>query len=383
MEIYLDNSATTKQYDEVSEKMFEAMKDCYGNPSSLHRKGLEAEKLVKEARRNVASLIGASDDEIHFTSCATESNNTVFFGLAEAKKKQGKRIITTKIEHPSILEPAKKLEQMGFDVKYLDVDKDCKVKLDQLKEYLNDETILISVMLVNNETGAIQPLQEIARIRDGFNRAIPLHCDAVQGLGKVDCNLVGVNLMSGSAHKLHGPKGMGMLYADKGFNLKPYILGGGQERGFRSGTENLPGIVGFGLASKIAKERQRDNLEKMAKVKDYLLNGLCTELDDILINSPKDGCPSILNVSFLGTRGEVILHTLEQDGIFVSTGSACSSNKNQKGSHVLDAMGLSFKEIEGAIRFSFNEFNTVQEMDFVIDRTVNAVKRFRKLGTFR
>lgn len=405
MQVYLDNSATTRQYDEVTEKMCEVMKETYGNPSSLHRKGLDAEKLVKEARKDVASLIGASAEEITFTSCGTESNNTVLFGVAEAKKRQGKRIITSKVEHPAILEPAKKLEAMGYDIKYLDVDRNCQVNLDQLREYINEETILISVMRVNNETGAIMPLDEIAKIRDEKNAKALLHTDAVQALGKVNCNvngsaclganetgLRGVDLMSGSAHKIHGPKGMGMLYVKKGASagsgaaksgIRPFILGGGQEKGFRSGTENVPGICGYGLAAKMAKDGMAKRIERMAEVRSYLLCGLKDGLDDILINSPEDGCASVLNVSFLGTRGEVILHTLEQAGIYVSTGSACSSNKNQKGSHVLDAMGLSFKEIEGAIRFSFSEFNTVEEMDYVLDKVVGAVKRFRKLGAFR
>ena len=393
MEVYLDNSATTKQYDQVTEKMCQAMKENFGNPSSLHRMGLNAEKLVKEAREQLGSMIGAKKEQVFFTSCGTESNNTVLFGTAEAKKRQCRKIITTKIEHPAILEPASRLEQMGFQVEYLDVDKNCQVDLEQLKNALSEDTMLISVMTVNNETGAGQPIDEIAKIKDEFNdkhgAKVWLHTDAVQALGKVDCNINGnfrgVDLISGSAHKIHGPKGMGLLYIRKGLNLKPYLLGGGQESHFRSGTENVPGIVGFGLASKMAMENFDQRVDNMARCRQYLLDGIKTNLSDILINSPEDdrACPSVLNVSFLGTRGEVILHTLEQDGIYVSTGSACSSNKNAKGSHVLNAMGLSFKEIEGAIRFSFSEFNTINEMDYCLEKITNAVNRFRKLGAFR
>lgn len=391
MIVYLDNSATTRQYDEVTEKMAKAMRETYGNPSSLHRMGLDGEKLVKEARKDVASLIGAGQDELYFTSCGTESNNTVLFGSAEAKKRNGKKIIVSKVEHPAVLEPAKKLEQMGFQVEYLDVDRKCQVNLDQLENALTEDTILVSVMTVNNETGTIMPIDKIGEIKEAYNKGhgtdIWLHTDAVQGLGKIQCNLggflKGVDLVSGSGHKIHGPKGMGMLYVKKGLNLKPYLLGGGQEGHFRSGTENVPGIVGFGLAAKMAQEGFKDRIDNMSKCRQYLLEGLKDGVKDIIINSPEDGCPSVLNVSFLGTRGEVTLHTLEQDGIYVSTGSACSSNKKSKGSHVLNAMGLSFKEIEGAIRFSFSEFNTIEEMDYTLDKVKNAVAKFRKLGAFR
>lgn len=393
MEVYLDNSATTRQYDQVTKAMINAMEDTYGNPSSLHRMGLGAEKLVKEARKNIADLIGSSTGETFFTSCGTESDNTALFGTAEAKKRNGKKIITTKVEHPAILEPLAKLEKMGFEVEYLDVDRNCQIDLDHLKNALTDDTMLISVMAVNNETGSILPIKEIGKIKEEYNKAhgtnIWLHTDAVQALGKIDCNLErnfkGVDILSGSGHKIHGPKGMGLLYFKKGLNLKPFILGGGQEAHFRSGTENVPGIVGFGLAAKIAREGFSQRTENMAKCRQYLLDGLKDGLNDIKVNSPQDekACPSVLNVSFMGTRGEVVLHTLEQDGIYVSTGSACSSNKNSKGSHVLNAMGLSFKEIEGAIRFSFSEFNTIEEMDYTLDKVIGAVTRFRKLGAFR
>lgn len=394
MLVYLDNSATTRPYDAVTAAMTEAMKDNFGNPSSLHSLGLQAEKEVKNARKTVAKCFGAGEDEIYFTSCGTESDNTVLMGTAQAKKRRGNKIIVSAVEHPAILEPAKRLESMGYKIDYIGVDRLCRLNLEQLAASLDDETILISVMGVNNETGTIMPIDKIAELKDAYNQKngtdIWLHCDAVQALGKVSVNVGkeyrGVDFISASAHKIHGPKGMGVLYAKKGLNLPPFMLGGGQERHMRSGTENTPGIIGFGKACEIADENFVQRTSAMKEARQYLLDLIKDQIGDIVINSPQDetGCPSVLNVSFLGTRGEVLLHTLEQDGIFVSTGSACSSNhSSSKGSHVLNAMGLSPKEIEGAIRFSFSEFNTREEMEYVADKLKTAVIRFRKLGSFR
>jgi len=394
MLVYLDNSATTRPYDAVTAAMTEAMKDNFGNPSSLHSLGLQAEKEVKNARKTVAKCFGAGEDEIYFTSCGTESDNTVLMGTAQAKKRRGNKIIVSAVEHPAILEPAKRLESMGYKIDYIGVDRLCRLNLEQLAASLDDETILISVMGVNNETGTIMPIDKIAELKDAYNQKngtdIWLHCDAVQALGKIPVNVGrkyrGVDFVSASAHKIHGPKGMGVLYAKKGLNLPPFMLGGGQERHMRSGTENTPGIIGFGKACEIADENFVQRTSAMKEARQYLLDLIKDQIGDIVINSPQDetGCPSVLNVSFLGTRGEVLLHTLEQDGIFVSTGSACSSNhSSSKGSHVLNAMGLSPKEIEGAIRFSFSEFNTREEMEYVADKLKTAVIRFRKLGSFR
>lgn len=394
MLVYLDNSATTRPYDAVTAAMTEAMKDNFGNPSSLHSLGLQAEKEVKNARKTVAKCFGAGEDEIYFTSCGTESDNTVLMGTAQAKKRRGNKIIVSAVEHPAILEPAKRLESMGYKIDYIGVDRLCRLNLEQLAASLDGETILISVMGVNNETGTIMPIDKIAELKDAYNQKngtdIWLHCDAVQALGKVSVNVGreyrGVDFISASAHKIHGPKGMGVLYAKKGLNLPPFMLGGGQERHMRSGTENTPGIIGFGKACEIADENFVQRTSAMKEARQYLLDLIKDQIGDIVINSPQDetGCPSVLNVSFLGTRGEVLLHTLEQDGIFVSTGSACSSNhSSSKGSHVLNAMGLSPKEIEGAIRFSFSEFNTREEMEYVADKLKTAVIRFRKLGSFR
>lgn len=394
MLVYLDNSATTRQYDQVTAAMTEAMRDNFGNPSSLHSLGLKAEKEVKASRRLIAKSLGAGEDEIYFTSCGTESDNTVLMGAAQAKKRKGKKIIVSAVEHPAILEPAKRLEAMGYEVEYIGVDRMCRLNLEQLKNALSEDTILISVMGVNNETGAIMPIDKIAELKQEYNNRtgadIWLHCDAVQAFGKIPVNVKkeynGVDFLSASAHKIHGPKGMGVLYVRKGLNLPPFMLGGGQERHMRSGTENTPGIIGFGKACEIADGNFAKRTEAMREAKDYLLKLIKDRVSDIAVNSPADetAAPSVLNLSFMGTRGEVLLHTLEQDGIFVSTGSACSSNHStSKGSHVLNAMGLSPKEIEGAIRFSFSEFNTKEEMEYVAEKVKTAVERFRRLGSFR
>ncbi|MGN0718642.1 MAG: cysteine desulfurase family protein [Anaerovoracaceae bacterium] len=390
--VYLDNSATTRQYDQVTEVMAEAMRENYGNPSSLHMLGVEAEKKVRSSRKILAAALGASEEEFFFTSGGTESDNTVLFGVAEARKRTGKKIITTAVEHPAILEPAKRLEAMGFTVEYIGVDRNCHLNMDQLVSAIDDETILISVMGVNNEAGTILPIGEIAALKDRYNREhktdILLHSDAVQAFGKVPVDLKGaykgVDFLSVSGHKIHGPKGIGGLYIRKGIHLPPFLSGGGQERHMRSGTENTPGIIGFGKAAEMGMADFAKRTEAMKKARTRLLEGLLAEIPDIRINSPQDetASPSVLNVSFLGTRGEVLLHTLEQEGIFVSTGSACSSNKKGR-SHVLTAMGLSDKEIEGAIRFSFSEENTLEEMDYTVEKVKAAVTRFRRLGSFR
>ena len=378
MLIYLDNSATTRQYDAVTQAMKEAMEDSFGNPSSLHSLGLKSEKLMRESRRTVAKTMGAAEGEIIFTSGGTESDNTALFGIAHARKRDGKKIITSCVEHPAVLEACRALEQEGFTVEYIGVDDKCRLNMEQLAAAINEETTLMSIMTVNNETGTIMPVEEIAAMK---GRAV-FHTDAVQGYGKVDLTHTGADLISVSGHKIHGPKGMGALYVRKGVRLPAFIVGGGQEGHMRSGTENVPGIIGLGKAAELACSDIKGRTAKMRAARDYLLEGLLDGLSDIRVNSPEDGAAGVLNLSFLGTRGEVLLHTLEQDGIFVSTGSACSSNKKGQ-SHVLKAMGLKDKEIEGAIRFSFSEFNTIEEMDYVIEKVKAAVTRFRRLGSFR
>lgn len=391
MEIYLDNSSTTKPYSQVVEKYANLMELSYGNPSSLHRKGLEAEGIIKSARKKIAKIMNCSDGEIYFNSGGTEGDNTCILGAALKKIREGKKILVSSVEHPAVLEPANKLERMGFKVVYLPVTNSGEIDLEAFKNSLSDDVTLISVMTVNNETGNIPRLREIADIKLNFEKKtgkkILFHTDYVQGLGKVKLDLKReeyIDMLTTSAHKIHGPKGVGFMYLKKGVTINPFMIGGGQENHFRSGTENVPGIGSFSIALDLAYGDFDKRLEHINRVREYLLKGIEENLKDVKINSPKDKiCPSVLNVSFLGTRGEVILHSLENEGIYVSTGSACSSNKAKKGSHVLKAMGLKDNEIEGAIRFSFSEFNTLNEMDFVLDKLITVVNRFRKLGTFR
>lgn len=378
--IYLDNSATTRQYDEVTAQMVRCMEEEFGNPSSLYSLGITAEKRIKESRKAVLQSMGREKDEgkLYFTSGGTEADNMAIFGAAEARQRRGKRIVTSAVEHPAVLEACHKLEQQGFEVITIGVDENCRLKMEQLKTAIDENTILITIMQVNNETGAIFPIDEIAELKKEHTL---LHSDCVQSFGKVTLPAK-ADLISLSGHKIHGPKGVGALFIKNGIHLPPFLVGGGQEEHMRSGTENVPAIAGFGTAASIAAERRVHRIETMKAVKKYLRQGLKDQVSDILFNGPEEGSPSVLNVSFLGTRAEVLLHTLEQDEIYISTGSACSSNKKGQ-SHVLKAMGRKDREIEGAIRFSFNEFNTVEEMDIVLDRVKSAVSRFRKLGSFR
>ncbi len=386
MFVYLDNSATTKPYKEVVEETIKYMDTHFGNPSSLHRIGINAEKALKEARKSVAVSLGAKEEEILFTSGGTEADNTALFGAVQARKRRGNKIITSQIEHPAVLESCRKLEESGFRVSYLPVDEKGVIDLEALESELDEQTILISVMHVNNEVGSIQPISEIIDLKNKIGSKsgteILFHTDAVQSYGKLPIQLNGIDLMSVSGHKIHGPKGVGALFIRKGLNVQPYLFGGGQERGMRSGTENVPAAAGFGVAAEFTRRNLTKRIESMKKVKTFLEDGIRSEISDVRFNSTENGSPSILNVSFLGVRGEVLLHTLEQSEIYVSTGSACSSRKKGQ-SHVLKALGLSDREIEGAIRFSFSEFNSTAEMEYVLDRLKEAVNKYRKLGSFR
>ena len=391
MLVYLDNASTTKPYEEVVQSMNDVLLHNFGNPSSLHKMGLNAEKEVKKARAIIAETLGVEPNEITFTSGGTEADNSVISGIAQSKKKQGNKIITTKVEHPAVLSQCKKLEENGFDVAYIDVDEKCNLNLEQLESELNDRTILMTIMAANNEVGTCMPVAELARNKKdkGFNN-VCVHSDAIQAYGKIDLRNINADAMSLSGHKIHGAKGVGAIYTRSGVNWKPLMVGGGQERDLRSGTENVQGIVGFAKAAEMCFGNMEARINQMAKARNYLLNGIKSEIKDIKINGYDEEfqfgetqkfLPSILNVSFLGVRGEVLLHTLEQDNIFVSTRSACSSTSNT-GSHVLDAMGCTEKEIEGAIRFGFSQFNTIEEMDFVLDKLKQAIKKMRMLTQF-
>lgn len=381
MEVYLDNSATTKPTPEVIAAINRAYSDCYGNPSSLHRKGLEAEKILSHSRRLIASALGTTSEEIVFTSGGTESNNLAISGFLKKAKHINKQVVTTQIEHPSVLNVFKELEQNGFEVTYLNVDNSGILDLNEAQAVLEKNPALISVMLVNNETGAIQPITEIVKLIRSSGKKPILHVDAVQAFGKgpFEVNSLNVDLLSISGHKFHGPKGSGALFVKKGVRLEPLLYGGNQEAGLRSGTENVPAIAGMGTAAEQTFRSLTADLDKMKFLKDHLLNGIESSISDIRINSPSgENCaPHILNVSFLGVKSEILLHALEQDGIYVSAGSACSSRKKSY-SHVLQAMGRSEDELEGAIRFSICRFNDLTEIEYVVDKLQAQVTVIRK-----
>lgn len=362
-EIYFDNSATTQVLPQVAELACHMMCEEYGNPSALYRRGLAAEKLLKQARERVAKTLRVQPGEITFTSGGTEANNLALRGAADALKRQGRHIIVSAVEHPAILRTAEALAQQGFEVDYLPVDENCRVSPKKLAEMLRPDTILVSVMLVNNEVGAIQPIAELKQVLRELAPAALLHVDAVQGYGKmpIDPKAWGVDMLSVSGHKLHAPKGTGFLYIRDGVRVVPQLTGGGQEKVLRSGTENMPGICAFALAAQMAYDELAEREERAATVKATLLAGLA-DLPDWQVNSPEEALPNVLNISFAGVKSEVLLHMLEERGLMVSSGSACAAKKDAL-SHVLLAMGFDRSRIEGAIRFSFSCLNTQEEAE--------------------
>lgn len=380
--VYMDNSATTRQYSCVSEAMIKYAEEFYGNPSSLHSMGLTAENGVKNARKILASSIGAKPHELYFTSGGTEADNMALFGFAAKGKRRGNKIITTSVEHPAVLECCKKLQNEGFEIVYLNPDKTGRINLIELEEAIDENVILISVMGVNNETGAIFPLEEIYRIKERANKnrsyKIPLHSDMVQGFMKENIEFLEfADAISVSAHKIHGPKGIGALFVKEDYSIPALILGGGQENGLRSGTENVPAITGFAAAVEKACAALNNEYAKAEKFKKNFAAAIFDRIDDVILNgSMENASPYILNLSFMGVKAEVLLHVLEQDGIYISTGSACSSKSNRK-SHVLTAMGLSNERIDSAIRFSFGHFNDFSEIEYVMDKLQQGVKRLR------
>lgn len=371
-EAYLDNSATTRPCGEAVEKITHMLTENYGNPSSLHSRGLQAQLAVEQARESVAKAIGAQKKEIIFTSGGTEANNLAVFGAAQSRCRTGKKLITTAIEHPSVLEAAKQLEGEGFEVVRLAPDASGRFSTEALANALDASTVLVSLMLVNNETGAIQPIEEAAKIIKRSGAPALLHCDAVQAFGKLPVNVkkAGIDLMTVSAHKIHGPKGVGALYVRDGVRIIPRAFGGGQERALRSGTESTPLIAGFGAAVDALPDAGRQ-LDAMRGLREYAKE-LLTKLDGVLINSPDDALPYILNISCPGIRSEVMLHHLSAGGVFVSSGSACA--KGQK-SHVLTAMGFDRRRIDSALRISFSRNTTKEEIDLLATRLEDGLKR--------
>ena len=372
MEVYFDNAATTKIIPEVREIMLETMDVEYGNPSSMHIKGVQAENYLRNARNTIAKQLKCESKEIIFTSGGTESNNLALLGLALANKRAGNHIITTGIEHASVYNPVLYLQDLGFRVTFLKVDAKGKVDLQHLRESLDEDTILVSTMAVNNEIGAVEPIEEIAAIIKKYNeehdKNILYHVDAIQAFGKriLYPKRIGIDAMSMSGHKIHGPKGSGALFVDSRAKIKPVLYGGGQEKGLRSGTENTAAIAGMGKATEIMYNRIEENNHKMQLVKDALIQG-ATQIEGVTDNSGES--PHIASLSFRGVRSEVLLHALEDRGIYVSAGSACSSN-HPAISGVLTAIGLDKDLLESTLRFSFCEYNTVEEAEY----TVNVLK---------
>lgn len=367
--IYLDNASTTKP-SLLAVDAANAAFSAFGNPSSLHILGLEAERIIKAGRSIAAEKLSVNEKNIFFTSGGTESNNTAILGYALKNQKRGRHIITTKIEHPSVLEPFKYLEKQGFDVTYVGVNEDGTISLSEFENALKKDTILVSVMAVNNETGVIQPIDKLKPVMSEKSPNAVLHCDCVQAFLKVPLfpKKWGIDMLSVSGHKIHALKGTGMLYLADNIRIQPVLFGGGQEKGLRSGTENTAGIAAFTAAIKDAKQRKTDKrtefVEKIIK-----------KIPDVTVNGTGKNSGYILNVSFSGIKAEVLLHSLEVRGIYVSTGSACSSNKPQP-SHVLTAMGVSRQNIEGAIRFSFCEEDF--DCDYVVSVLAEEVEKIRK-----
>lgn len=377
MEVYFDNSATTKPYDAVIDSMTETMRNYYGNPSSAYSLGLKAELKMNESRDIVAHTLNCDRDEIIFTSGGSESNNFLIRGFV----KPGQQVITTKIEHPSVLNTCKALARKGIKVVYLNVDDKGKVDIEELKRNINKETRIVSIMHTNNEIGTVQDIEAIGKTIKEENSGIKFHVDAVQAYGKYDIDVkkCNIDLLSASGHKIHGPRGIGIAYVKKGLRPEPLIYGGGQERSFRSGTENLAAIVGFAEAAEKVYKNRKENFSKVTAVKEYFIEKL-NDIPNIKINSNgNDYSPYVLSVSFMGVRGEALLHLLEEKGIYVSTGSACSA-KNNEDSHVLKALGLKKKEIKGTIRFSFGEDNSKGEVDYTLKVLSESLKFLRSVG---
>ena len=382
--IYLDYSANTPADPQVLDRFCSVERRCIGNANSHHQAGTAARAEIDAATLKIAALLGVQPAEIIYTSGASESNNFALKGLARLSRHVGKHIISTPLEHSSVSGTLTALQEQGYEIDLVDIKRDGTIDLDHLKELLRSDTIVVAVTMVDSELGVVQPVQEIAEILKEYPHC-HLHVDATQAVGKIPVSFEGVDTMSLTAHKFYGLNGIGLLLKRRNLALEPLIHGGESTTIYRSGTPTVALASSLALALELAVEQLPEHAEAVQKANAFLRTELA-KYPKVRINSPEDetACPSVLNISFLDTRGEVLLHTLEQDGIYVSTGSACASNHaSVKGSHVLNAMGLSTKEIEGAIRFSFSEFNTIEEMEYTVEKVKAAVQRFRRLGSFR
>lgn len=380
MEAYLDNSATTRCYKEAAEKMYRVMTEEYGNPSSLHHKGIEAEQVLREAKKILAHNLKVQEKELYFTSGGTESDNLALIGCAYANQRAGKHLITTSIEHPAVLQAMQYLEGQGFRITYLPVDADGIVRLSDLEEALCEDTILVSVMYVNNEVGSVQPIAEIGELLKKRGKPVLFHVDAVQAYGKYQIHpkKLHIDLLSISSHKIHGPKGMGLLYVGEGVKIRPLLYGGGQQKDLRPGTENVPGIAGLGEAARKIYTDFEEKRECLYGLKEYFVKGI-QELEGVVVNGKtgRDSAPHIVSVSFEGVRSEVLLHALEDRGIYVSSGSACASN-HPAVSGTLKAMGIKRELLDSTLRFSFSEFTTEEELAYCLKTLGELLPMLRK-----
>lgn len=380
MEAYLDNSATTRCLPEVVEIVARTMTEEYGNPSSMHIKGLQAEKYVKEAKKTIAKVCKTEEKEIYFTSGGTESNNLAVIGSAMANKRRGMHIITTSIEHASVSGAMRYLEEQGFQVTYLSVDRWGCISLEELKQAVTKETILVSIMYVNNELGSVQHIPEITDIVKKKNPDTLIHVDAIQAFGKyrIYPKRQNIDLLSVSGHKIHGPKGVGFLYIHEKAKVSPILFGGGHQRNMRSGTENVSGVAGLGVAIEKAYENLSEKVESLYALKEAFMHGI-SALENTVVNNQagKESAPHIVSVRFLGVRSEVLLHALESRGIYVSAGSACASNKKNQVSATLKAIGLSNDQAESTIRFSFSVYTTKEQIDYCIQELKEILPKLR------
>ncbi len=381
MEVYLDNSATTRAYDCVGDLVRKVMCQDYGNPSSMHAKGVQAEHYIKETKEILAKLLKVKDKEIVFTSGGTESDNLALIGAARANRRRGNHLITSSIEHPAILNTMRYLEEEeDFRVTFLPVDRYGRVKLEALQEALCPETILVSIMYVNNEVGSVQPIRQAADMVKAYNKDILFHVDAVQGFGKyrIYPKKEKIDMLTLSGHKIHGPKGTGALYIGEQVKIKPIVFGGEQQKNIRSGTENVPGIAGLGLAAKTIYDGLEEKVDRMRALKARFIDGV-QKLDDITIHGLYDetSAPHIISVGFAGVRSEVLLHALEEKGIYVSSGSACASN-HPAISGVLKGIGAQKEYLDATLRFSMSEFTTEEEIDYTLETLYNLVPVLRR-----
>lgn len=376
----MDNSATTRCFDEVAALMTRVMCEDYGNPSSLHRKGVQAEKYIRYAKETIAKNLKVNEKEIFFTSGGTESDNLALRGCAYANCRSGRHLITTRIEHPAVLQTMQQLEEEGFRVTYLPVDEKGCIRLEDLQRAITGETILVSIMHTNNEVGSLQPVEEAGELIKRMNTRILFHVDAVQGYGKFRIlpKKMHIDLLSVSGHKIHGPKGSGFLYVDEKVKIRPILFGGGQQSGLRSGTENVPAIAGLAKAVEMVYSDLNREVETLYQLKEAFTAGV-QKIPDIVVNGHpgRDGAPHVVSVSFRGVRSEVVLHALEERGIYVSAGSACSAHKPQP-SATLQAMGVEKELLGSTIRFSFSIFTTMEEINYTLQALYDIIPMLRK-----